>query len=107
MNVEVEMLSSSSVRVSWDSIDIPEITNYTVYYRKTGNGMGERSMTVPSSTNSVVIEGLMSNVQYQFQVVALIVEGNVVVMGRRSLNSIAVMFACTYSTCYIMCHIMW
>ena len=35
MNVEVEVVSASSVRVSWDSLDIPEITGYIVYYSQT------------------------------------------------------------------------
>ena len=73
MNVEVEVVSDTSVRVSWDSVDIPEITGYTVYYSQTGNRkrQSEGSTTVPSSDNSVVIEGLLNNVEYQFQVVAM------------------------------------
>ena len=37
MNVVVEVVSATSVRVSWDRIDLPEITGYTVYYSQTGN----------------------------------------------------------------------
>ena len=73
MNLVVEVVSDTSVRVSWDSVDIPEITGYTVYYSQTGNRkrQSEESITVPSSDNSVVIEGLLNNVEYQFQVVAI------------------------------------
>ena len=63
------MISADSVRVSWDDLDIPEITGYNiVYYSQRGN---IDFMNVSMSTNSVVISGLMSNVEYQFQVVAL------------------------------------
>ena len=87
MNVEVEVVSDTLVRVSWDSVDIPEITGYTVYYSQTGNRkrQSEESITVPSSDNSVVIEGLLNNVEYQFQVVAIAeLDGGVVIMGQRS-----------------------
>jgi hypothetical protein len=71
--IRVDVLSANSVRVSWDSIDIPGIANYTVYYSETGNREGqseEGSVIVPSSVNSVVIDGLVTNVEYQFQVAA-------------------------------------
>ena len=35
--IELEDLSATSVRVSWDRLDIPEITGYIVYYNQTGN----------------------------------------------------------------------
>ena len=88
MNVEVEVVSDTSVRVSWDSLDIPEITGYTVYYNQTANRKrpSEESITVPSSDNSVVIEGLLNNVEYQFQVAAIAeVDGDVIV-GQRSMH---------------------
>ena len=87
MNVEVEVVSDTSVRVSWDSVDIPEITGYTVYYSQTGNRkrQSEESITVSSSDNSVVIEGLLNNVEYQFQVVAIAELDGDVIMGQRSL----------------------
>ena len=89
MNVEVEVVSDTSVRVSWDSVDIPEITGYTVYYSQTGNRkrQSEESITVPSSDNSVVIEGLLNNVEYQFQVVAIAELDGDVIIGQRSLLS--------------------
>ena len=37
VNVEIDMISSTSLRVSWDRLDIPEITRYIVYYSQTGN----------------------------------------------------------------------
>ena len=92
MNVEVEVISDSSVRVSWDSVDIPEITGYIVYYSQTGNRkrQSEESITVPSSDNSVVIEGLLNNVEYQFQVVAIAELDGDVIMGQRSTGIVTV-----------------
>ncbi len=77
MNVEVEMVSADSVRVSWDSSDFPGKTGYMVYYNPTANGTTdiiEASLHVTNSTNSVVIENLLSNAEYQFQVAASIAE---------------------------------
>ena len=95
MNVEVEVVSDTSVRVSWDSVDIPEITGYTVYYNQTGNRkrQSEESITVPSSDNSVVIEGLLNNVEYQFQVVAIAELDGDVIMGQRSNNMTIIVVA--------------
>ena len=89
MNVEVEMVSDTSVRVSWDSLDIPEITGYIVYYRETESvSESEESRTVSSSVNSVLVEELSSGVEYQFQVVAIAEVEGAVSMGQRSvLNS--------------------
>ena len=88
LNVEVEVVSDTSVRVSWDSVDIPEITGYTVYYSQTGNRkrQSEEFVTVPNSDNSVVIEGLLNNVEYQFQVVAIAELDGDVIIGQRSLR---------------------
>jgi fibronectin type 3 domain-containing protein len=87
MMVNVEIVSANSVRVSWDSIDIPEITGYTVYYSQTGNRERQSEVTVPSSDNSVVIEGLVNNEEYQFQVAAIAVLDGEIITGRRSMLS--------------------
>ena len=84
MNVEVEIVSDTSVRVSWDSVDIPEITGYKIYYNQTRN-RSEESITVPSSNNSVVIEGLLNNMEYQFQLVAIAELDGDLIMGQRSI----------------------
>ena len=100
LNVEVEVVSDTSVRVSWDSVDIPEITGYTVYYSQTGSRkrQSEESITVPSSDNSVVIEGLLNNVEYQFQVVAIAELDGDVIMGQKSLRS-GIIVALTTTRC--------
>ena len=85
VNVMTEVVSTSSVRVSWDGIDIPEITGYTVCYSQTGNRQSEElSVTVTSSANSVVIGNLVNNVEYQFQVAAIAELDGVVFTGVRS-----------------------
>ena len=86
--VVIEVVSASSVRVSWEGVDIPEITGYTVYYSQTGNRnrqSEELFVTVPSSVNSVVIGDLVSNVEYQFQVAAIAELDGVVFTGTRSI----------------------
>jgi hypothetical protein len=94
MNVEVEVVSTTSVKVSWKNIiDIPEITGYTVYYSQMGNKKrqtGEKFMTVSSSAYSVVIGGLANNAEYEFEVVAIVeLNGVVVLMGERSMPHLA------------------
>ena len=99
MNVEVVVISATSVQVSWDSIisDIFEITYYTVYYIQTQKRkrQSELFVMVNSSVNSVVIEGLLNNVEYQFQVVATAELDGDVIMGQRPLlsNTMSVLVA--------------
>ena len=84
-NVEVEVVTDMSVRVSWDLLDIPEITSYIVYYSRTGN---TQLMNVITFTNSVMIDGLMNGVEYQFQVAVIANLAGEVIVGERSmLNS--------------------
>ncbi len=74
MNIMVEIVTSTSARVSWDAIDFPGITGYIVYYSLTGNRkrQAEQSVDVSgSSANMVLIEDLVNGAEYQFTVVAL------------------------------------
>ena len=87
MNVQVEFVSDSSVRVSWEIINDSMIINYTVYYFL--NVMDDyeaevnESIIVPSSVNSVVI-GDSNITDYQFQVAATAEINGEVIMGERS-----------------------
>ena len=83
----LEVVSAISVQVTWDQLDIPEITRYIVYYSQTGNS--EMITTVPGSENSVTIENLLTDVEYQFQVVAVAELDGDVIVGERSNVSIA------------------
>ena len=91
MNVQVESVSDSSVRVSWETINNPMITKYTVYYyflNVTEDYETEvnKSIIVPSSVNSVLIRNLTeSNItDYQFQVAATAEINGEVIIGERS-----------------------
>ena len=92
MGVDVEILTDTSVRVSWERIlNIPEITHYTVFYSRAGSrkrqAAGEQSMNVSRSSSSVDIEGLSSGTRlYQFAVVAVATVNNVEILGERSIT---------------------
>ena len=82
--VMVEQLTVTSVRVSWDEIPVDGIT-YRVYYSQTENRKRQSTeMSIDSTTNSVDIDGLDSNVEYQFQVVAITVVNGETIEGERS-----------------------
>ena len=68
MNVMVEMLSNTSVNVSWESIDTSELTiSYRVHY----NQLGNTDVFIYSPNNSIVINDLICNVEYSFYVVVI------------------------------------
>ena len=85
--IRLEVLSATSVQVSLDQLDILELKRYIVYYSQTGNS--EMTTKVPSSENSVTIDNLLTDVEYQFQVVAVAELDGDVVTGERSKVSIA------------------
>ena len=85
MNVEVEALSHSSVKVSWDEIqsDVPTITNYTMYYGLKEGDERERSqlfLSVPITRDFVVVYNLST--ENQFHVVATAEANGETIMGR-------------------------
>ena len=80
--IMLEVVSAISILVSWDRLDIPEITRYIVYYSQTGNS--EMVITVSGSENSVTIDNLLTNEVYQFQVVALAELDGEIIEGERS-----------------------
>ena len=89
-NVRVEQLTETSVRVSWDAISLPEVTRYRVFYSQVESRkrqvMGELMVEVQGrDQTSVVIEDLVSSVQYQFQVVAIAVLEGMEIVGERSM----------------------
>ena len=92
MGVDVEILTNTSVRVSWERIlNIPEITHYTVFYSRAESRKrqadGQQSMNVPSSSSSVDIEGLSGGaMSYQFFVIAVATVDNVEIPGERPIT---------------------
>lgn len=92
--------SASSVRVSWDRIDAAGITGYVVYHGSAFGVGSNENVTVPSTENSVLITGLMTNVQYQFQVVTMAEFRGVQFVGDRSEGSTVLTSLCDVcSTC--------
>ncbi len=71
MNVEVEVVSDDSIRVSWDSIDLPEIPGYVVHYSLARGDNTTIEHSVKLSNNSVLICCLMTEIEYLFRVAAL------------------------------------
>ena len=59
------------MRVSWNRLDIPEITGYIIYYSQRHRVTIEQSVNVSSSENSVILYNLLTDVEYQFEVVAV------------------------------------
>ena len=95
-NVQVTVVSATSVNISWDRPEIAGLTSYIVYYSQTGSSANEKSLNVTNSTNSVVIGDLMNDVEYQFQVAAIAELDGDVIIGRRSSVFIAALT--TYTT---------
>ena len=87
--VTLMTISTTSIQVTWDQLCTSEITGYRVYYRQSGKcemDSTEQYSTVSCSENSVTIDNLLTNVEYQFQVVAI--AGDTVV-GERSNVSVS------------------
>ena len=90
MNVIVAVLSDTTVQVSWDRLDVPEVTGYIVYYSQTGNSemvTAEQSVNISNSNASVIIDNLINSTLYQFEVVAVADLNGDVVIGQRSPTS--------------------
>ena len=90
--MDVEILTDTSVRVSWDRIlNIPEITHYTVFYSRAGSRNRqadcEQFRNIPSSNSSVDIEGLSDGARsYQFVVIAVATVDYMEIPGERPAN---------------------
>ena len=88
MKVQLEILTDTSVRLSWERIfNIPEITHYTVFYSRVGRLDDlEQYMNIVMTEDSVVIENLSGGVRsYQFVVVAVATVNNATkILGERS-----------------------
>lgn len=87
-------LSSTSKRVSWDTILVSEssvytVQGYTIYYNQTQENRKrqneEGSLTVTSSEDFVIIEDLEKHRKYQFLVAGVFVLYGDVVIGKRFL----------------------
>ena len=95
MNIMVEMLSNTSVNVSWESIDTSDpIISYRVYYNQPGN----MDAFVNAFSNSIIIDNLICNVEYLFYVVVIAEVDGQTFTGQRSMTVGAISTECTYVT---------
>ena len=102
INVMVETLSDTSIRVSWENIDSSELViNYRVYFSQTGD-MDKDFVFFYSCENSAVIGDFQFNsMGYLFYVIASAEVNGVTFTGQRSRT---VMFGAVPSTeCMLAC----
>ena len=105
MNVMVEMLSNTSVIVSWESIDTSELTiSYRVYYYYYYNQSGDMDAFVNASSNSIVIDNLISIVEYLFYVVVIAEVDGQIFIGQRSMT---IMIVAVSTTECMLCYHDW
>ncbi len=83
MNIRVEMVTSTSARVSWDAINIPGISGYIVYYTKAGNSNEQSISVAGSSAATVLIENFDGGAVYQFASVAVQNLNGIEILGPR------------------------
>ncbi len=82
MNTRVEIVTSTSARVSWDAINMPGISGYIVYYTKVGNSIEQSVSVAGSSAATVLIENFDSGAVYQFASVAVQNLNGIEILGR-------------------------
>ena len=83
-NVVVIVLTNTSIRVSWDRLQISDIT-YLILYSQTRKQETESTRVVPSNERSMEIKGLITGAEYKFQVVAQADVDGEIIVGKRSL----------------------
>ena len=82
-NVAVDVLDSTTVRVSWTPVNLPVavVGSYTVHYTTVDGGSGRRRQCItqtmfPATASSGVVRGLVIGQQYQFGVSVTLVAAN-------------------------------
>ena len=86
-NVAVTVQTATSVRVSWDPLPLTVVDQYIIFYSQTGNRKRqttESSVVVSNTITAVVISGLVTGADYQFQVVAQAMVDGMTIDGMRS-----------------------
>ena len=87
----IEVLESDSVKVSWDRLDLPQVTKYRVFYKKRNDShlqQSEMEVVVASNDTSVVINDTFPPGLYDFEVMAEHREDDVIETTKRSDVSI-------------------
>ena len=106
-NVMVDVLNETAVRVMWDAVQSDEeVSKYTVYYSQSSRRKRQQddgSRDFPAGATSGVIGGLLTGVEYRFQVTVTLLFNGVEFEGDRSPvgpDSTAVPGTqCTYVLC--------
>ncbi len=90
--VEVEVFNTTSVRVLWSPVSLPEATGYIILYglRCDCNSLQDLSVRGGKTSSTVVtVGGSELQLEYQFQVQAVVeVEGEVFLGERSGISSV-------------------
>ncbi len=82
---DIEVVSDTSIRVSWDPITDPGISGYIILYTSTPHGSDIQQKNITSTEPlPVLISGLSPGVEYQFQVQAVVEVDGEVFLGESS-----------------------
>ena len=87
-NVRVDVLNETAVTVMWGAVQSDEVSKYTVYYSQSSvkkRQQNDGSRDFPADATSGVIGGLVTGVEYQFQVTMTLLFNGVEFEGNRSL----------------------
>ncbi len=86
-NILAEVASLSSIRVSWNNTGSSDITDFVIYYRQTCRLSPTEMMTsVPLSQSSVIVDKLIEDCQYIFEVAARVIEDGRELIGDRGTS---------------------
>ncbi len=102
-NAEVEVVSDTSIRISWDPITDPGISGYIILYTSTSDGNDTQQKNITSTEPlPVLISGLSPGLEYQFQVQAVVEVDGEVFLGEKSEN--VTVTAGTYNSQLLSCN---
>ncbi len=86
-NAEVEVVSETSIQVSWDPVTDPGISGYIILFTSLhvcdGNTIQQKNIT-STEPLPVLISGLSLGVEYQFKVQAVVEVDGEVFLGEES-----------------------
>ena len=95
--LSLDVLNSTSVRVSWTPVNLTVAYHYTVHYTTVGEVNG--TVTFPGDASSGVVSGLQRGQQYQFSVtVTLNISGE---LYTGSPDDSIPLISCMYIVCCI------
>ncbi len=99
LNTQAEVVSLSSVRVSWNNSGLIGITDFLIYFQQTcGVSLTEMMISVPFSQNSILIDHLIEVCQYIFEVAARVIEDGKELIGDRGTSKPVELSSTLYST---------